>query len=343
MATFDLAKDSKAKASSTGEGGVGFGCMGITAFYGDAMSDDDAIALLSFVYEKGCRHFDTAELYKSGNPMEEAEGDIWNEKQIGLFLKTVPRDSFTVATKYFPYKYEGKCDYDTVSASLRKSLDRLGLEYVDVYYCHRITSLEGALEFVASAQKLKEEGLIRGIGLSEIIGSWLRKCNDVAPIACVQQEWSLLTRNLEEELVPVCAELGIVVVCYSPLGRNLLTGVVTEVPTDWRASLPRYSPENLEKNKVLVKEIETMAEKHNCTPAQLSLAWLFHKAKQLGVTIIPIPGTTKTKHATTNIEAAEVAIEDPEMLLLEEIASKVEGERGGSDYTSMGIEAQQAA
>lgn len=284
-----------------------------------------------------------AEIYKSGDIFADNPGDKWNERQLGLYLKTVPRDSFTVASKFFPYKWDQKCDYETVKNALLKSLERLGLEYVDLYYCHRVTGLEGALEFVASAKRLQDEGLIRSIGLSEIIGAWLRKCYAVAPIAAVQQEWSLLTRNLEDELVPVCKELGVVIVAYSPLGRNLLTGVVTETPTDWRADLPRYSLENLAKNAELVKEVESMAAKHNCTAAQLSLAWLFHKAKQLGVTVIPIPGTTKTKHATSNIQAADVSISDAEMAPLEEIGARVSGERGDEQYKSMGIEAQLAA
>lgn len=288
-------------------------------------------------------HTAAAEIYKSGNVFEDNPGDVWNEKQVGQFLRTVPRESFTVATKFFPHKWGLKCDYDTVKTALLASLERLGLEYVDVYYCHRITGLEGALEFVASVKKLQDEGLVRGIGLSEIIGSWLRQCHSVAPIACVQQEWSLLTRNLEDELVPVCRELGIVIVAYSPLARNLLTGVVTEAPTDWRSSNPRYSPENLEKNIALVKEVEAIAANHKCTAAQLALAWLFHKAKQLSVTVIPIPGTTKTKHAASNIQAAGVAISDADMGPLEEIGAKVAGERGDESYTDMGIEAQLAA
>ncbi|KAJ8599410.1 hypothetical protein CTAYLR_007977 [Chrysophaeum taylorii] len=337
-----FAQSSLAAASSEGNGGVGFGCMGVTAFYGDAMSDEAAIELFKCVYDNGCRHFDTAEIYKTGDPLKDAPEDEWNEKQLGLFLRTVPRESFTVATKFMPYKYEAKCDYETVKGALLNSLERLGLEYADLYYCHRIPSLEAALEFTASCKKLQEEGLIKHIGLSEIIGAWLRKCYEVAKIAAVQQEWSLLTRNHEAELIPVCKELDVAVVAYSPLGRNLLTGVVTEPPTDWRGKLPRYSPENIQKNVDLIKEVEGIAASHDCTAAQLSLAWLFHKAKQYGVNVIPIPGTTKQKHAISNIEAAKVKIADNEMAPLEAIAERVAGERGDEDYTGYGIEAQLA-
>jgi len=229
-----------------------------------------------------------------------------------------------------------------VRASLLNSLRRLGIAYVDLYYCHRIPSLEAALEFTRSAAKLKAEGYIRSIGLSEIIGAWLRQCHEVSPIAAVQQEWSLLTRNLEDELVPTCAELGVAIVAYSPLGRNLLTGVVTETPTDWRANLPRYSAENLAKNVALVKEVEALAKAKDATPAQLSLAWLFAKAKALRVTVIPIPGTTKAKHALSNIAAADILIDDEAMKALEAIGDKVAGERGDESYKSMGIEGQDA-
>uniref|UniRef100_A0A6S8EMQ7 NADP-dependent oxidoreductase domain-containing protein n=1 Tax=Aureoumbra lagunensis TaxID=44058 RepID=A0A6S8EMQ7_9STRA len=326
-----------------GTGGCGIGCMGMTAFYGDAMSDEAVVELLKFVYENNCRHFDTAEVYKTKNPMEDDDG-IYNEAQIGKFLQTVPRDSFTVATKYFPPRWgdEGKkCTYDIVKKSLLASLKRLGLDYVDLYYCHRIMNLEAAKEFMRSCAKLKEEGLIRAIGLSEICGDWLLQCHSISPVAAIQQEWSLITRGLvEEDLVPVCKQHDITIVAYSPLGRNLLTGVVTETPTDWRADNPRYSPENLAKNRKLLAQVQAIADKYNCSSAQLSLAWLFHKAKQLGVSVLPIPGTTKMKHALSNIQATDISIDDSEMLPLEEIAANVAGERGTDSYTSAGIEAQ---
>jgi len=243
-----------------------------------------------------------------------------------------------VATKYWPGKWDWDCDYEKVKEALTGSLKRLGLEYVDLYYTHRVTSLEMALKFAEAAKRLKDEGLIKAVGYSEIIGDWLRKCHEVVPVAAVQQEWSLITRSLEAELVPACRDLGVTVVAYSPLGRNLLTGVVTETPTDWRATNPRYTPANLEKNVQLVKQVQDMAAKHDCTAAQLALAWLFWKAKELDVKVLPIPGTTKLANLRANLGSTTVSIDQPEMAILEEIASQVAGERAEEQYMSMGIE-----
>ena len=222
------------------------------------------------------------------------------------------------------------------------SLEKLGLEYVDLYYCHRMTSLEGAMEFAASAKRLKEEGLIQAIGLSEIRGSWLKKVyTEVCPINAVQQEWSLMTRNLEDELVPVCKELGVVIVAYSPLYRNFLTSVSGSAPTDWRGTLPRYQGEAFDKNLQLMKEVMLpLADKFSCSLAQLSLAWLFHRAEEMGVVVIPIPGSTKITNVTSNKGSTEIEINVEDMKALNSMADKVVGERGGKDYTSGGIENQ---
>ena len=172
------------------------------------MPQDAATALLKGAYDKGCRHFDTAEVYKTGNPMTDDDDGIYNEAVIAPFLASVPRADIVVATKFFPFKWGNNCDYDTVKKALQGSLARLGLAYVDVYYCHRIPSLEACLAFVAAGKRLAADGLLRHVGLSEVCGAWLRKAHAVHPIACVQQEWSLLTRNAEELLIPACIELG---------------------------------------------------------------------------------------------------------------------------------------
>ena len=156
----------------------------------------------------------------------------------------------------------------------------------------------------------------------------------------MQQEWSLLTRNLEDSIVPVCAELGISIVAYSPLARNLLANIPTETPTDWRASNPRYSAENLKANKVVFDKVSAMAEQKGCTAAQLSLAWLLSKAKALGVAVIPIPGTTKLKHAKDNIASESISLTAEDMTLLEEIGAAVAGARGDESYQKLAIEGQ---
>lgn len=318
--------------SVTGKGsGLGFGCMGITAFYGASLPDDKAMELLKAVYDAGCRHFDTAEAY--------ATKEKHNENVLGQFFQTVPRDSFTVATKFWP-KDDGVYDYETVKKSLSASLKRLQLDYVDLYYAHRVISLKGAMEFGRTAKRLQEEGLIKEVGLSEVSPMWLKTVHtEVCPIDAVQQEWSLLTRNLEDELVPMCKELDITIVAYSPLARNLLATKVTETPKDWRGEHPRYSKENLEQNQRIVDQLEALATKYNCSAAQLSLAWLFYKADQLGVSVVPIPGSTKLHHAMSNLESVKIKITDPEdMKILESLADEVAGARANESYLQLGIE-----
>ena len=327
-----FASESQGKMAVAGSGALGFGAMGLTAFYGEALSDEAACDVLKACYEGGCRHFDTAEVYKSG--------ENYNERVVGKFLKTVERESYTVATKYMPSLWSEDCsDFEKVRASLVASLERLGLDYVDLYYAHRVMSLEMALNFAECGKKFIKEGLVKRIGYSEITGDWLKKCHAVTPVACVQQEWSLITRSLEDELVPVCRDLGITIVAYSPLGRNLLTGVVTEPPNDWRKNHPRYEPENLKKNIDMVKQVKALADTKGCTPAQLSLAWLFSKAKDLGVSVIPIPGTTKITNLNSNLAATDITIEPSDMTLLENLASQVAGQRGNEDYMKRAFEA----
>jgi len=333
-----------AVAVESDQSGLGFGCMGITAFYGASMSDEDCMELLKTVYDAGCRSFDTAEVYKSGNPAVAAENDIWNEGQLGKFLATVPRDSYTVATKYFPALHdpEGKITYDSVKSSLVKSLERLGLEYVDLYYCHRIPSLDEARNFVRVAQELKKEGLIKAIGLSEISAEWLREVHAIAPIDAVQQEWSLMTRNLEDDLVPTCAELGITLVAYSPFARGLLAKRTEDTPQDYRAGIPRFQGDSLKKNMELYDKVEELAKKKGSTTAQLSLAWLFHRASKLGVSVMPIPGTTKIANALSNIASLKISISDEESKLLESLAEQVVGDRYDEMSMKRTMDAQKA-
>lgn len=311
----------------------------MVAFYGAPMDAADNQALLQAIYQGGCRHFDSAEIYKSGNPFEHNEADEYSESRLGAFLKTIDRSTVTIATKFMPPMYGGKTDYDTVKASLTNSLKRLDLPWVDLYYCHRIPSLEGAKEFMATAKRLVEEGLIKHVGLSEIGGAWLREANAVYPVAVVQQEWSLMTRNLEEELIPVCKELGVGVVAYSPLARNLLADP-GEKPTGWRGSQPRFTEENWAKNVALFADLKAIAEAKGASAAQMSLAWLLQKGRDLGVAVLPIPGSTKIANVLSNIAATKIELTPEEMGKLEAVAAAVVGDRGDEGYKNMGIEAQ---
>jgi aryl-alcohol dehydrogenase-like predicted oxidoreductase len=312
--------------------GLGYGCMGLTAFYGAALSDEEAHTVLKAVWDAGCRHFDTAEAY--------ATSEKHNESVLGAFLQTVPRDSYSVATKFWPK--EGKYDYETVKKSLTASLQRLQLDFVDLYYAHRLRSKEGAMEFARTAKRLKEEGLIKQVGASEVSSEWLSSMHKICQIDAIQMEWSLMSRSIEQSVAPVCKELSIPIVAYSPLARNLLAAPPTETPNDWRANHPRYSAENLKVNQQVTREIQEIAQDYGCSSAQLSLAWLFHRAKELGVTVVPIPGSTKLPHVKNNFEAININISSEHMRKLEQLADRVAGERANESYMEGTFEAQKS-
>jgi aryl-alcohol dehydrogenase-like predicted oxidoreductase len=329
-----FAKFAKTNQTNYPNSGIGYGCMGITSFYGAAMEEDEAMALLKTVYDSGCRHFDTAEAYRNEDPNKH------NEKVLGRFLKTVPRDTYSVGTKYWP-ENNSTYDYDTIKAHLVQSLERLQLEYVDLYYAHRVTSLEGGKEFAKAANKLKEEGLIKAVGLSEVSGKWLQTIHtEAGPIDAVQQEWSILTRTLEDELVPVCKSHDIAVVAYSPLCRNLLVQKLEAPPSDWRADLPRYK--SLEQNKKFADQVQDMADTLKATPAQVCLAWVLQKGAEFGVSVIPIPGTTKSDRAIGNIQSVDVTLSVEQMQILDGMAKDVVGDRYTEAFmqNGMAIESQ---
>lgn len=301
------------------------------------------MTLLRSVYDAGCTHFDTAEIYRSGNPFAPDADTIYNETVVGKFLCTLPRDSFTIATKCMPLLsfYNNEYDLKTMEASLDASLARLGLTYVDLYYCHRMPkTLEKLTQWMTSVKALVLKGKVKYIGLSEAGPAFLRAAHAIHPIACVQQEWSLATRNIEDSLVPVCAELNIGIVAYSPLARNLLANTEGKVPTDWRASNPRFKAENFERNKSLALQITELGASKGASAAQLSLAWLYHRAAQLGVNVVPIPGTTKVGNALSNIASIGLTLDNVDMTALEELGASVVGARADSSYTSVTFESQ---
>jgi len=317
---------------------LGFGCMGITAFYGEPMEDAKCVELLQAVYDMGYRHFDSAEVYKTETKH--------NEEQLAQFFKTVPRESYTIATKFFPGLHgEGPFDLATVEKAVDASLARLGLECVDLYYCHRPPKTwELAEQWMLAMKEIVAKGKVKHVGLSEFSPEWTRKMHAIHPVAAIQIEWSLLTRNLVEEiLLDCCKELNIGVVAYSPLARNLLAVLPTETPEDWRKSVPRYAEENLAKNKEMLSKIEEMATKRDATAAQLSLAWLYYKAAALGLTMIAIPGTTKIANAKTNLDSLPIKLSKEEADQLEELAAMVAGERGNESYQGMSIEGNMKA
>jgi aryl-alcohol dehydrogenase-like predicted oxidoreductase len=318
---------------------IGYGAMGMTAFYGPPMPHAEAHALLKEIHQRGITHFDTAEVYKSGEYGNLNDGEF-NESLLGEFFKTIPdRKSFTIATKWGP---TGKVTREEFEFHFFGSLKRLGLEYVDLYYCHRMpATVEDLEEWMRAGKALVEAGKIKYLGLSEVGPEWLRRAHAIHPVAVIQQEWSVCTRGLESALIPVCKELGIGVVAYSPLARNLLTlPADAKPPQDWRASNPRYQGDAFEKNKQIAAEIAALGAKNNHTNAQLLLAWLYRRAEELGIAMVPIPGSTKLQNVLGNIASTTITLSDEDYATLTRLGEEVVGARKNDKYVGKVLEDQ---
>jgi len=336
-----MAKTVKMSATGLELSPMGFGCMGITAFYGPPMEDSAALALLQRALDLGYTHFDTAEVY-TGKRDHGSDKVEYNEVILGEFLRSKPRESYTVATKFFPPLSDTlSVEPEEVKARFAASLERLGLDYVDIYYLHRMPPTVEELEgWMAVAKSLVETAKVRYIGLSEVSASWLRRAHAVHPVSCVQMEWSLASRSLEDSVVPVCKELGIGIVAYSPLSRNLLCPPA-QPPDDFRGqTCPRYQPENFDKNKEVAAQVAALAEGKGATAAQVSLAWLYYRAKIMGVQMVPIPGTTKAERAEENIAALGIALSEAEAGELERLGALVVGPRYNEKFMAYSFELQ---
>ncbi|KAL1196208.1 putative aldo-keto reductase 5 [Cardamine amara subsp. amara] len=304
----------------------GLGCMCVSAFYGTPKPEPDAIALLHHAIHSGVTFFDTSDSY----------GPHTNEVLLGKALKDGLREKVELATKfgiiYAEGKREIKGDPAYVRATCEASLKRLNVACIDLYYQHRVDTRVPIEITMGELKKLVEEGKIKYIGLSEASASTIRRAHAVHPITAVQLEWSLWSRDVEEEIVPTCRELGIGIVAYSPLGRGFLASgpkLVEKLDNDdVRKTLPRFQQENLDHNKILYEKVCAMSEKKGCTPAQLALAWVHHQ----GDDVCPIPGTTKIQNFNQNIGALSVKLTPEEMSELESIAQpeSVKGERYSS-------------
>ncbi|KAF3337442.1 aldo-keto reductase 1 [Carex littledalei] len=311
---------------------LGFGCMGLSGAYNSPVSDDVGISIIKHAFDSGITFFDTSDWY----------GPHTNEILVGKALKHLPREKVQVATKFGlsgnaagNLEICGKPDY--VRASCESSLKRLGIEYIDLYYQHRVDRTIPIEETIGELKKLVEEGKVRYIGLSEASPDTIRRAHAVHPITALQMEWSLWTRDIESEIVPLCRELGIGIVAYSPLGRGFFggRGVVEELKDDsYLTNHPRFVGENLEKNKQLFFQLESLAKKHKCTTAQLALAWVLHQ----GIDVVPIPGTSKIKNLDSNISAVKVKLSDEDIKELTDLvnADDAAGGRtyGGYEHTS---------
>ncbi|MBA0830834.1 hypothetical protein Goarm_015336, partial [Gossypium armourianum] len=252
--------------------------------YNAPLSHEEGCFVLKEAFSKGITFFDTSDLY----------GELYdNEIMVGKALKQLPRDKVQLATKFgirrlegFNFEVKGTREY--VRKCCEASLNRLGVDYIDLYYQHRVDTSVTIEETMGELKKLVEEGKIKYIGLSEPSVDTLRRAHAVHPISALEMEYSLWSREIEDDIIPVCRELGIGIVAYSPLGRGFFGGKasVESLPSESILKMhPRFSGDNLEKNKLVYARLENLAKKHKCTPAQLALAWVFHQ----GEDIIPIP------------------------------------------------------
>ncbi|PIN09414.1 Voltage-gated shaker-like K+ channel, subunit beta/KCNAB [Handroanthus impetiginosus] len=302
----------------------GLGCMTMStsAFYGTPKPEPEMIQLIHHAINSGVTFLDTAEVY----------GPYTNEILLGKALKGGMREKVEVATKggvkYTNGKMEIIGDPAYIRASCEGCLKRLDIDYIDLYYLHRIDTRVPIEVTVGELKKLVEEGKIKYIGLSEASASTIRRAHAVHPITAIQLEWSLWTRDVEEEIIPPCRELGIGIVAYSPLGRGFFSSgakLLEDIREDdfRKQHLPRFQPENLDHNNKIFEKIKEISARKGCTPSQLALAWVHHR----GNDVCPLPGTTRIANLDDNIGALAVELTPEDMAELDSIVSLVKGDR----------------
>jgi aryl-alcohol dehydrogenase-like predicted oxidoreductase/SAM-dependent methyltransferase len=294
---------------------LGLGCMGMSIFYGPT-DEGEALATIAHALELGCNFLDTAEFY----------GPFTNEELVGRAIAG-RRNDVVLATKFGVGPNGPDGSPENVRRSIDGSLTRLGTDHVDLYYLHRVDPRTPIEETVGAMAELVREGKVRHLGLSEASAATLRRAHAVHPIAALQTEYSLWTRDVEAEVLPACRELGVGFVAYAPLGRGFLTGRLTKRsdfdPGDLRRRLPRFQGAALEHNLGLLAKLEELASARGCTPAQLALAWVLAQ----GEDVVAIPGTRHHEYLEQNLATLELELSDDELALIDETLPAPEGER----------------
>lgn len=309
---------------------IGLGCMGLSEFYGAPTEQSVAIKLLHEAIELGVEQFDTAEMYGIGGANESLLGEAFKDRRERVFIAT----KFGPTRDFQTGEFTGlDGSRENCRRSVEGSLKRLRTDVIDLYYLHRVDPHTPIEETVGAMAELVREGKVRAIGLSEASGETIRRAAKIHPIAAVESEYSIFSRDIEAKVIPACLEVGATLVAYSPLGRGMLSGrFKTESlgEEDWRLSTPRFQGDAYASNVALVDEIEAIASNKSCTSAQVALAWVIGRGEH----VMALTGTTKLKNLQSNLGAYDVKLSGDEWVALDTLADRVRGDR----YDEWGME-----